>query len=304
MTTGDVAVEQAVSGSERAPVTRRDRPRVPLSTRLLGLATMLADRISPALGAKLAYRLWFRTVRPAEEPEAFAVLCRARYRELPVAGAPVAYYDWGSGPTVLLVHGWGSHAGRMTSFVDPLRSSGFRVVAVDLPGHGRSPGVRTDIFELRDALLAAGSELGPLAGVVTHSFGSMAYLAAARAGLSVPAAALISPVIPLELLLASFRNRMGLSGATMDRLGPRLEAFLGDAFYRGLLSEGPPRALVVHDRDDEEFAVSTARSTADGLPEARLVITDGLGHNRILQDPEVVEEARRFLAGPGRTPRR
>ncbi|MFW6193451.1 MAG: alpha/beta hydrolase [Gemmatimonadota bacterium] len=66
----------------------------------------------------------------------------------------MATYAWGEeGPTVLLVHGWSSHTGHMTGFVDPLLRRGFRVVAFDGPAHGRSPGARTDIFELRPTLV-------------------------------------------------------------------------------------------------------------------------------------------------------
>src|SRR3989338_1758647 len=48
----------------------------------------------------------------------------------------------GDGPTVLLVHGWGLHGGVWRDLAARLARS-FRVLVPDLPGHGRSRGMRT-----------------------------------------------------------------------------------------------------------------------------------------------------------------
>lgn len=66
---------------------------------------------------------------------------------LGVAGTVVRVIDWpGAGleagtaaePTVLLVHGLGSHAGVWREVGSRLAASGARAIAVDLPGHGLS----------------------------------------------------------------------------------------------------------------------------------------------------------------------
>ena len=48
----------------------------------------------------------------------------------------------GQGPTVVLVHGWGLHGGVWRDLAARLARS-FRVLVPDLPGHGRSRGMRT-----------------------------------------------------------------------------------------------------------------------------------------------------------------
>ncbi|MEZ4667286.1 MAG: alpha/beta hydrolase [Anaerolineae bacterium] len=49
-------------------------------------------------------------------------------------------YSWGAGEkTILLIHGWESHLGRMLPLVTPLVEAGFRVVALDASGHGQTP---------------------------------------------------------------------------------------------------------------------------------------------------------------------
>jgi pimeloyl-[acyl-carrier protein] methyl ester esterase len=52
----------------------------------------------------------------------------------------------GSGPDLVLLHGWGLHSGAWTDVMPRLAAS-FRVHAVDLPGHGFSAQVCCETFE-------------------------------------------------------------------------------------------------------------------------------------------------------------
>lgn len=61
------------------------------------------------------------------------------------------------GGTVVVVHGLGEHSGRYARFVSELSEKGLKVVTFDLPGHGKSPGVRghlrfSDVFDILDEL--------------------------------------------------------------------------------------------------------------------------------------------------------
>ena len=53
---------------------------------------------------------------------------------------PKPYFAWGAGPSVLLVHGWEGRGAQLGALVDPLVAAGYRVVALDGPAHGDSPG--------------------------------------------------------------------------------------------------------------------------------------------------------------------
>ena len=104
----------------------------------------------------------------------------------------LAATSWGSpeAPTVLLAHGWNSRRSHWSAFVPELRDSGFRVVAVDAPAHGDSPGDRANVLAYGKALRAVGEELGPLAGIVGHSFGAGAAVIALHHGLAADRAVL------------------------------------------------------------------------------------------------------------------
>jgi len=59
-------------------------------------------------------------------------------------GGSVAYDDTGSGPLVVCVPGIGETRGEYRFLVPPLRDAGYRVVTMDLRGHGESSAGRAD----------------------------------------------------------------------------------------------------------------------------------------------------------------
>ena len=55
--------------------------------------------------------------------------------------------------------------------------------------------------------------------------------------------------------------------------------------------------LIIHDRDDRETYWSEGNALAQAWPGARLITTEGLGHRKVLREPALIEEARRFVTG-------
>src|SRR5215208_5699212 len=123
----------------------------------------VVGRLSPALAGWFAAKLFAwprRHPRPARERE---LIARGARLNLPGGLYATA---WGAGPTVLLVHGWEGRGAQLGAFVDPLVAAGYRVVALDGPAHGDSPGRTTTGPEFARALIATRDVVGPLAAVV------------------------------------------------------------------------------------------------------------------------------------------
>jgi pimeloyl-ACP methyl ester carboxylesterase len=57
------------------------------------------------------------------------------------------------------------------------------------------------------------------------------------------------------------------------------------------------RGLVIHDLDDREVPWEEGERYARYWPGARLLTTQGLGHHRVLDAPEVIEATLAFLRG-------
>ena len=97
-----------------------------------------------------------------------------------VDGASIAYRTWGDpgGRSIVLVHGGAAHS-RWWDHIAPLLTAGWRVVAVDLSGHGDSD--RRDRYSLDTwarEVLAVVAEAGTSAAsvVIGHSMGGLVTL--------------------------------------------------------------------------------------------------------------------------------
>src|SRR5262249_8203174 len=147
-----------------------------LRSLLAGLS--LVSHYASASCAELAFRRPRRS-RPTRGEQ--RRLNDARLSWLRGAAGDLAVWHWGSGARVLLVHGWGGHAGRLSAFVAPLLEAGFGVVAFDAPAHGISEGSFASLPDfIRSVELVAGV-VAPVA-LVGHSMGAAACALAVRGG--------------------------------------------------------------------------------------------------------------------------
>src|SRR5688500_1270370 len=81
---------------------------------------------------KKSYQAFFSPSQDELKSGDQAILNRGTNYRVPFDGVELAVTTWGSsGQTILLMHGWGGSRAQMTGFVDPLLSSGYRVVAYD-----------------------------------------------------------------------------------------------------------------------------------------------------------------------------
>ncbi len=229
-------------------------------------------------------------------------------RRLPaVRAGDVVVETWGDGPVVYLVHGWGGWRGQLGAFVGPLVAAGYRVVAFDAPGHGDArPGFmgpgRGTVMELMEAFEVVGQEHGPAAGVVAHSLGSTSAAHVLHEGFPAERLVLVAPNGSFVDLVGRFASALHLGERTTNQLRTAIEEATGRALADYDIAPlgaggGMPDTLVVHDLADRQVAHAEGAAIAVTWPNARLVSTDGLGHQRILADAGVVAAAVAHVTG-------
>ena len=162
----------------RKPILGRVVPGVtPGLQRRLRRFFALLQGISPTLAGWVALRLFLTPARRRVEAGDAPILAAARKRHLRAGVHHFVAWQWGdTAPWVVLLHGWGSHAARFGSFIEPLRAAGFSVIGIDAPAHGESPGRQSDLLRFRDCLAEVLRTHSPVHAVIGHSLGGGALL--------------------------------------------------------------------------------------------------------------------------------
>lgn len=263
--------------------------------------------VAPAVGARLAGRIWFKPPHAPLTEKAKALLATGTRFDLTVNGRNVAAWRWGeSGPAVLLMHGWGGNAAQMASFAEPLVRAGYRAIAFDAPGHGASAGSRlgarrSSFFDFADALVEVSRRAGDVAAVIAHSGGCTATASAIRRnGWRVPAAVFIAPMGSPLAYRTIFQQALGFSDDVMRRFAANTEQLLQFQWHELEVPEvariaETPRLLVIHDREDPETSWREGATIAETWPNATLRTVNGLGHRRVLRDAETIAAAVDFI---------
>jgi non-heme chloroperoxidase len=155
-------------------------------------------------------------------------------------GVEIFYKDWGSGQPIVFSHGWPLSADDWDNQMMFFLGKGYRVIAHDRRGHGRSTQVADghDMDHYADDLAALTARLDLKDAIhVGHSTGGgeVVHYLARRGQQNVYKAAIISAVPPL--MLKTDANPEGLPKSVFDDLQAQLAANRSK-FYRDL-PEGP-----------------------------------------------------------------
>ncbi len=202
---------------------------------------------------------------------------------------------------VLLLHGWNGRASQLGAFVEPLNAAGFSVIGLDAPAHGRSSGRATTLLHWSAAIAAIQEQQGPLHAAIAHSFGVHALAQAVREGLKLRCAVCIGSPAGMATMLARYTNWLKLSAHATDRLQQRLRRRLGAPLWDRIRQiDGPARdaglpALFIHDQDDRDVPWQQGEAAARLWGDAEFLLTEKLGHRRVLRADRVTESACRFI---------
>jgi acylglycerol lipase len=146
-------------------------------------------------------------------------------------GTKLAYRAWpvlGAKITFAVVHGLGEHAGRYERFARGMAKHGMGTFAVDLRGHGKSPGQRGHVdswSQWTDDTSAFVKHVGKMAGgevvPVGHSFGGATMLSTVMAGKLPTTKRFIvsSPALKVKVAVPGWKIKLGNASS---RVAPRL----------------------------------------------------------------------------------
>jgi pimeloyl-ACP methyl ester carboxylesterase len=249
---------------------------------------------------------------------------RMTRKEFSLNGRTVRYYDDGTGPVVLFIHGAGATARLWHRQSGPL-SRRFRVIAPDLPGFGgteRFPGIKKvrdfgrfiadflDALGLKRVSVVGSSMGGWAASWFAHDYPDRVE----KLVLISPAGLYLSQDPPMsvpELIseLEKMYSGMGITSTVdkkqMDELQRGVET-VHDMHQSGgftpdlasHLSELKAPTLIIWGKADNVIPVSYAKVWGAEIPGSKLLVIDRAGHLPYVERPDEVNDIlTNFISG-------
>lgn len=257
---------------------------------------------SITLATKFAVKL-FRTPIRFKTPEREKMMAKSAQKELvkiPELNKEVMVYTYGySKRKVLLVHGWSGRGTQLYKIADKLLENGFMTISFDAPAHGKSSGKTTMMTEFITTAKYLEDKYGPFEVAIGHSLGGMTVLNSVQRFLKVKKAIIIGSGDIITDIMIGFITKLELSLKLVDKMKYFFQKKFSEDIdnYSGsfvALHVKIP-TLVIHDTEDKEVPVSCAYNIRKNLENGEILITNGLGHTRILKDNFVVERIINFI---------
>lgn len=270
--------------------------------KIILLTSKIISFISPKLITLFAARLFVTPIKhkiPKRELE----MDRSSLQKLikiPAIDKQVVVYEYGkSEKKVLLVHGWSGRGTQLFKIADELLKAGYSTISFDAPAHGKSPGKDTIMVDFIATILEMEEQFGPFEAAIGHSLGGMSVLNAIKNGLKVNYAVVIGSGDIVEDIMDDFVAKLKLKPSISTLLRLHFEKKYGGKMnnYSAFLAakETTIPVLVIHDNDDPEVPVKAGIHIYKHLKNGELLLTNELGHRKILGNSKVIERTVQFI---------
>lgn len=274
-------------------------PKIPSSIITTG---KILQFIAPPLAILFAIKLFRTPIRfktPARE-NMMAESAQKKMVLIPELNKEVMVYSYGySKRKVLLIHGWSGRGTQLFKIADKLLENGFMTISFDAPAHGKSTGKTTMMNEFVKTALFLEKEFGPFEIALGHSLGGMAVLNAIKLGFNVKKGIIIGAGDVITDIIKEFVLKLELKPTMVEKIKNHFYRKYGEnidnySAYIAAKSVKIP-TLVIHDTEDAEVPVSCAHHIRQNLAQGEILITNGLGHSRILKDAKVISRIIEFI---------
>ena len=259
-------------------------------------------RISPVLAEKFARKLFITPIKHKIPKREFHMEAASQQSKLfvPSINKEIVVYTYGnSNKKILLVHGWSGRGTQLVKIADAFLENGYATISFDAPAHGKSGTKTTLMLEFIESILEVEKQYGPFEFAVGHSLGGMSILNAVKKGLQIKKAVVIASGNSVINIVNTFTEKIGLPNKVAvlmksnfeKKYHLEMESF--SAYVAAKEVKIP--VLVIHDEDDEDISVSEAYHLAENLSNKEILITNNLGHRKILGDSKVIEKIVEFF---------
>ncbi|MVO07898.1 alpha/beta fold hydrolase [Flavobacterium sp. TP390] len=219
---------------------------------------------------------------------------------IPKIKKQIMTYEYGEGSKkILLVHGWSGRGTQLVKIADKLLELGYSTISFDAPAHGKSTGSSTLMPEFIESILELEKIYGPFEYAIGHSLGSMSILNAIKEGLPIKKAVIIGSGDSVNDILLDFVSNLKLKSNIASKIRAHFEKkyqinMESYSAYIAAKSCNIP-ILVIHDKNDEDVPYTASENIHKNLKNSTLLLTEKLGHRKILGNEKVIEAISHFL---------
>lgn len=267
--------------------------------KIIGFYFNTASLFAPKAIANKAFKLFCSPRKGRVLPIQLAFLEQAKAARLQIGNTTIQTYKWeGSGPTVLLMHGWESNSYRWQSVITQLQKEGYTIIAMDAPAHGNSSGA---LLHIPAYVVCAEKVIQTYQPtyLIGHSMGGMAMLYHQYKYPNPTITKMVSLGAPTELsdFIRQYKTILGLNKRMVNHLESHFITNFGFSFAEFSTSkfakEISTKGLIIHDKLDEVVPIWCAEQLHKNWKNSTLIITKNLGHS--LQQKEVTAKVVAFL---------
>ncbi|TDQ25741.1 alpha/beta hydrolase [Tenacibaculum caenipelagi] len=200
---------------------------------------------------------------------------------------------------VLFVHGWAGRSTQLYMIADKLLEKGYMVISFDGPSHGNSTGKTTEMPEFLEAISEINKQFGPFDAAIGHSFGAMCLFNAISEGFSINKFVSVGSADKISDVILNFTKNLKVKpiiAKKMKRLfDKKWQRDIDIHSSSNVAKKITIPTLVVHDTTDGDVSVSCAIKIRQNLQNGKLLITEGLGHTKILRNSKVASRIVDFI---------
>ncbi len=283
-----------------------NKDKIPIQALLLPKPILytgkLLNFLSPFLASRFAARMFltpFKYDMPDREKEMYEH-SKKELIKIDSINREIMVYSYGdSEKKILLVHGWSGTGTQLSKIADKLLENGYCTVSFDAPAHGKSPGKRTILPHFIETIHHLEKTHGPFEAAIGHSLGGMSLLRTTKFGLNIKKLVIVGTANSITAVTKNFAKNLQLSQKVArllksyfdNRYGEDLDHYSGAVSAKGIKIP----TMVIHDKNDVDVHYSSAHEIVKELEKGKLILTEKLGHRKILGDKKVISTIVDFI---------
>jgi len=256
--------------------------------------------VSPILTSRIATLFFFTPIRFSMPKIEFEISNKSVSKTIKFKNNKIKIYEWGkSKNAILLVHGWSGRATQVAQLNEPLIQAGYKVYSFDAPAHGNSNGRHTHILEFADLIIKIKKLHPEIESVIGHSIGGAACIYAITQGLSTQKCIIIGSPVSTHWVLNSFCKQINVSNKVENLIKKHLEykfqKQFDDISIDSMVTKINTKGMIIHCENDIDAPVEHAKYIHKNWKNSTLLLTQNLGHRKILKNKEVSQSIIDFL---------